>query len=102
VVRFRFTPGVTGQNLKVPHMGWNQLQLRPYCPLFRGVENGAYVYFVHSYHAAPINGDIVAAVTEYGYSFPSVVWSRNVFATQFHPEKSQRIGLRMLANFVEM
>lgn len=102
VVRFEFTPAITGQNLKVPHMGWNQIQCKPDCPLFLGVQNESYVYFVHSYHAVCINDENVAAVTEYGYSFPSAVWSGNAFATQFHPEKSQAVGLRMLRNFVEM
>ncbi len=102
VVRFDFNPGITGQNLKVPHMGWNQIQCKPECPLFMGVENGSYVYFVHSYHAVCINDKDIAAVTEYGYSFPSAVWKGNIFATQFHPEKSQAVGLRMLKNFVEM
>jgi glutamine amidotransferase len=102
VVRFEFTPAITGQNLKIPHMGWNQIQCKPDCPLFQGVENGSYVYFVHSYHAVCINDGDVAAVTDYGFSFPSAVWKGNVFATQFHPEKSQDVGLRMLKNFVEM
>ncbi|MBN1941916.1 MAG: imidazole glycerol phosphate synthase subunit HisH [Phycisphaerae bacterium] len=102
VVRFAFTPGITGQNLKVPHIGWNQIQCKPECPLFAGVPNGSYVYFVHSYHAVCINDSDIAAVTEYGYSFPSAVWSGRVFATQFHPEKSQAVGLRILKNFVEL
>lgn len=102
VVRFEFSPAVTGQNLKVPHMGWNRVQCRADCPLFSGVENGSYVYFVHSYHAVCINDHHVAAVTDYGYSFPSAVWMGNAFATQFHPEKSQAVGLRMLKNFVDL
>jgi len=102
IVRFDFPPAVTGQVLKIPHMGWNQIQCDAECPLLYGIENGAYVYFVHSYHAVPINDGAVAAVTEYGYVFPSAVWSGRVFATQFHPEKSQTVGLRILRNFVEL
>lgn len=102
VVRFQFTPGITGQTLKIPHIGWNQIQCKPECPLFMGVENGAYAYFVHSYHAVCINDENVAAVTDYGYSFPSAVWKDNIYGTQFHPEKSQAVGLRMLKNFVEL
>ncbi len=86
--------------LKVPHIGWNQLTRRTRCPLLRGVADGAFVYFVHSYYAAPAEPAVVAARTTYGCAFPSVVWTDNVAATQFHPEKSQRVGLTMLRNFV--
>lgn len=95
---------------KIPHMGWNQLDMehlkngplehpgqRP--PHLDGIEEGASVYFVHSYYAVPDDPAIIATTTEYGTSFASSVWSGNVFATQFHPEKSQAIGLRILANF---
>ncbi len=102
VVRFDFPPALTGQNLKIPHMGWNRLQCRQDCPLFEGIENGSYVYFVHSYHVVSINDGIIAASTEYGYAFPSAVWAGNVYATQFHPEKSQAVGLKMLSNFVRL
>jgi glutamine amidotransferase len=94
VPRFR----VTG--LKVPHMGWNRLDVkRPACPLLRGVEPGSFVYFVHSYFVAPREPSLVCATTEYGGEFCSMIWRDNVFATQFHPEKSQAVGLRMLENF---
>ena len=102
VVKFDLPQGVTGQKLKIPHMGWNQLDLRSDCPLFRNIENNSYVYFVHSYHVVTLNENIVSARTNYGYDFPSAVWSGNVFATQFHPEKSQSVGLKMLKNFVEI
>lgn len=100
---------------KIPHMGWNQLHMdhhplehleqrplehqgqRP--PHLDGIEEGASVYFVHSYYPVPDDAAIVATTTEYGTTFASSVWSGNVFATQFHPEKSQAIGLRILANF---
>lgn len=98
VVRFPNQPG-----LKVPQIGWNELQIvRPDCPLLRGVADGSHVYFVHSFYPRPADDRIVAARTEYGETFASAVWRDNVFATQFHPEKSQDVGLRMLRNFVEL
>jgi len=104
VVRFDFTRvggHVDGQALRVPHMGWNQIQHDGRCPMLRGLPNGTDVYFAHSYH--PVTSpDIEAAVTEYGYRFTSAVWRDNIFATQFHPEKSQSAGLTVLRNFVEM
>jgi glutamine amidotransferase len=97
VVRFSEKPG-----LKIPQIGWNQLEiLKPECPLYRGITNGSFVYFVHSFFPQPADPTIVATQTEYGQTFASSVWRENVFATQFHPEKSQEIGLRLLANFVE-
>jgi imidazole glycerol-phosphate synthase subunit HisH len=98
VVRLADRPG-----LKVPQIGWNQLQIeRPDCPLYRGIADGSYVYFVHSFYPCPADPSIIATRTEYGDSFASSVWAGNVFATQFHPEKSQKIGLQMLANFTAL
>ncbi len=94
VVRFGDMPG-----LKVPHMGWNQLRFRARCPLLRGLEDGAAVYFVHSYYVVPQNDELICAETDYPTPFASMIWHDNVVATQFHPEKSQRIGLTMLRNF---
>ncbi len=89
--------------LKVPQIGWNQLQIvRPDCPLYKGVQEGSYVYFVHSFYPRPVDQTIVATRTEYGEVFASSVWKDNVFATQFHPEKSQRVGLQMLSNFTAL
>ncbi len=89
--------------LKVPHMGWNQLHIkRPDCPLLRGVPDGSYVYFVHSYYGQPRDNSVVAATTEYGVEFAAALWHDNIFATQFHPEKSQAVGLKMLSNFVSL
>ena len=89
--------------LKIPQIGWNRLDItKPDCPLFQGVPNGSYVYFVHSFYPQPVDGGIVATRTEYGEAFASSVWRDNVFATQFHPEKSQGIGLQLLRNFVEL
>jgi len=96
-------PRFAGGSLKVPHMGWNRLHIRqPACPLLAGIADGSSVYFVHSYYGAPRNDSLVAATTEYGVEFAAVIWSGNVFATQFHPEKSQAVGLQMLENFVRL
>ncbi len=98
VVRFSGQGGV-----KIPQIGWNQLEIvRPDCPLYRGIASGSYVYFVHSYYPQPTDDTIVATRTNYGETFASSVWRDNVFATQFHPEKSQQVGLRLLRNFVEL
>jgi imidazole glycerol-phosphate synthase subunit HisH len=98
VVRF---PDKSG--LKVPQIGWNQLEItRRDCPLYRGIDSGSYVYFVHSFFPQPEDGSIVATRTDYGSPFASSVWRDNVYATQFHPEKSQRIGLQLLKNFVDL
>ena len=96
VVRF---PAQRG--LKVPQIGWNQIKiLRPDCPLYTGIADGSYVYFVHSFFPQPTDQSIVATETDYGLPFASSIWHNNVFATQFHPEKSQAIGLQLLRNFV--
>ncbi len=94
-VRFEFkaAPG-----MKIPHMGWNQVRYVKPGRLFRGIENGSDFYFVHSYYPVP-EEDIVVSVTEYGDTFASSVEKGSVFATQFHPEKSQRAGLKVLENF---
>jgi glutamine amidotransferase len=85
--------------LKVPHMGWNQLEVRRRSPLFRDLPAGAGVYFVHGYHVVPKDEAVVATTTDYGRPFVSSIWRDNVVATQFHPEKSQKVGLGILANF---
>jgi imidazole glycerol-phosphate synthase subunit HisH len=98
VVRFSDQHG-----LKIPQIGWNQLDLaQPDCPLFRGVPAGSYVYFVHSFFPRPADPAIVATRTTYGETFASSIWRDNVFATQFHPEKSQKVGLQLLRNFVDV
>ena len=98
VVRFSGQGG-----LKVPQIGWNQLEIsRPDCPLYQGIPSGSYVYFVHSFFPQPADPAIAATWTTYGETFASSVWSDNIFATQFHPEKSQTVGLRLLGNFVEL
>lgn len=98
VIRFR-----TEDGLKIPQIGWNQLQItRPDCPLLAGIPDGSHVYFVHSFHPEPRDPSIVATWTDYGRRFASAVWRDNVHATQFHPEKSQEVGLRMLRNFARL
>jgi len=97
VVRFAEKPG-----LKIPQIGWNQIEVvRADCPILRDIPSGSYVYFVHSFFPKPVDPSIVATRTTYGESFASAVWKENLFATQFHPEKSQRVGLQLLKNFVE-
>jgi len=96
VVRFADADG-----LKIPQIGWNQLEIvQENCPLYRGIAGGSYVYFVHSFFPQPVDETIVATRTDYGGSFASSVWRDNVYATQFHPEKSQKVGLQLLKNFV--
>jgi glutamine amidotransferase len=89
-------------DLKVPHMGWNELIMKRKPSLYNGIDEGAHVYFVHSYYVVPQNPADIATTTDYGGEFVSSVWRGNLVATQFHPEKSQAMGLRMLKNFVDM
>ena len=88
--------------LKVPHMGWNQVRQRRSHPVFDGIEDNAYFYFVHSYYPSPEDESIVIGETEYGLTFASVIGRDNVVATQFHPEKSGNAGLRFYANFLRL
>ena len=87
--------------LKVPHIGWNQLQVRQ-DPLLEGIADGSYAYFVHSYYVAPAEAEDVLATTEYGIAFAAVVGRGRVWGAQFHPEKSQEVGLRLLQNFARL
>jgi glutamine amidotransferase len=96
VVRFDVD---TRLGLKVPHMGWNQLEVKKASPLVRDLPKGGSVYFVHSYYAVPEDESVIATTTDYGGPFVSSVWRENVMATQFHPEKSQKVGLQILSNF---
>ena len=101
-VRFDFADDPKASELKIPHMGWNTLAKQNDCPLFAGLPDESYVYFVHSYYVVPNEKEVAATLTEYGPTkFVSAAWKDNVFATQFHPEKSQRVGLKMLQNFIE-
>lgn len=88
-----------GAKLKVPHVGWNSIQIERDNPLFDGIENGSYFYFTHSYIGIPDNQEDVACITEHARPFVSAVHRGNIYATQFHPEKSSALGMRVLANF---
>ncbi|MFH1397879.1 MAG: imidazole glycerol phosphate synthase subunit HisH [Candidatus Omnitrophota bacterium] len=117
VLRGEVKKFVPGRGLKVPHMGWNQLNTGislpqrqegdkgpgiKECPLLRGLSEKPYVYFCHSYYPQPEDKAVVAATTDYGINFASVVWQDNIIGVQFHPEKSQAVGLKILKNFVEL
>ena len=86
-------------SLKVPHMGWNDIRVVRPAPIFAGIAPGSYCYFVHSYYVEPADSAVVATVTDYGAPFASAVWKDNVVACQFHPEKSQAVGLQVIKNF---
>ena len=99
VVRFTDLP----HELKVPHMGWNRGQFRqPVAPILKGLDDGTFFYFVHSYYAVPDDPKLIAIEADYGRPFCAAVWKDNLFATQFHPEKSQASGLKILQNFAEL
>lgn len=85
--------------LKVPHMGWNNAKIKRRPPIFDGIADESYFYFVHSFYVVPDDQGIIATTTEYGPEFTSMVWKDNIFATQFHPEKSQELGLKILRGF---
>lgn len=85
----------------IPHMGWNQLRIRHRAPIIEGVDEGSFVYFVHSYYVVPEDANVVATTTDYGIDFCSMVWRGRMLATQFHPEKSQRLGLEILHRFAD-
>jgi imidazole glycerol-phosphate synthase subunit HisH len=87
------------ENLKVPHMGWNRIEKKKDSPFLEGITNGDYVYFVHSFYVVPDDSSLIATTTDYGSSFVSSIVTERLFACQFHPEKSQELGLRILANF---
>ncbi len=97
VVRFPET-----NNIRIPHMGWNALKIHKPEPLFKGVPDGAMVYFVHSYFPVPDDHSVIAATTEHGVEFVSAIAIDNIFGTQFHPEKSSKVGLQILRNFVAL
>ena len=97
-----FKPSEIGEQLKIPHMGWNQIEHDATHPLLERVPNNAFVYFVHSYYCVPNNQADIIAKTGYGRFFTSVVGRDNIYGLQFHPEKSQKHGLQILRNFVKM
>jgi len=89
-------------HLRVPHMGWNQLHMKQRNGLTNGIAESSFVYFVHSYYPQPASPDIVLATTDYEIEFPAIVHTKNIWATQFHPEKSQHVGERLLDNFARL
>lgn len=101
VVRFQNPEVAAGLRMKVPHMGWNQVRQTGAHPLWQGVPDGANFYFVHSYYAIPADPALTVAICDYSLPFTCAVARDNIFATQFHPEKSAELGLRLYANFLE-
>jgi glutamine amidotransferase len=105
VVRFQDDvpdPNAPGNRLKVPHMGWNRVRIERAAPILAGLPDEPFFYFVHSYYVAPADPKVTAGTTEYGVRFTSVIWRENLYATQFHPEKSQAVGLTLLKNFAAL
>ena len=97
VIRFRLSDA----SLKIPHMGWNTVSIKRRPPALQDVPDNSYVYFVHSFHVVPEDKSVIATTTDYGMEFVSSVWKDNIFAVQFHPEKSQALGLSILKRFGE-
>jgi glutamine amidotransferase len=105
VVRFRDDmpdPSAPGARLKIPHMGWNRVRVERPAPILAGLPEEPFFYFVHSYYVAPSDPAVTAGTTTYGERFASVIWRDGLFATQFHPEKSQEVGLALLKNFATL
>ncbi len=100
VKQFRFTEG-NSTSLKIPHMGWNTIRKIQSPPILDEVPDESYLYFVHSYYVVPDDPAVIATRTNYGIDFTSMIWKENIFATQFHPEKSQQTGLSILKRFAE-
>lgn len=95
----KFPETLRKQGMKIPHMGWNDLKIKNRCPILEGI-GADYMYFVHSYYVQPKDDRIIAATVDYGVEVPAVICHKNVFATQFHPEKSGEVGLQILKNFI--
>lgn len=99
--KVRLFPG--GEGMKVPQIGWNTVSLKKKgCPIFKGIEDNSYFYFVHSYYCDNTDINLTAGATEYGLSYTSALWKDNIFAVQFHPERSQKNGMKMLENFTKL
>ncbi|MFQ5835304.1 MAG: imidazole glycerol phosphate synthase subunit HisH [bacterium] len=102
VIKGRVVRFPEAAELKVPHMGWNTISIKRKVPLLKGIEDGSYFYFVHSYYVIPEDEDIIATTTHYGVEFVSSINKDNIFACQFHPEKSQELGLKILKSFGDL
>ena len=98
----RFEVNGRRHGYKVPQIGWNQIHIQRASPLLEGVADGSYAYFVHSYYVAPADAEIILATTDYGIDYASIIGQGNIFGIQFHPEKSQAVGLRILRNFTAL
>ncbi len=98
----RISDWTTGSSLKIPHMGWNTVEVRKSNLLFKSIPDKSYFYFVHSYYVVPKQSDDIATTTQYGIEFVSSIHHENIYAFQFHPEKSQKLGLTLLKNFSEL
>ncbi len=97
----KFPDSLINEGFKIPHMGWNNLQIKRSCPILEDIKDD-YMYFVHSYYVSPSDENIIAATVDYGVEVPAVICKDQIFATQFHPEKSGQTGLKILENFVEL
>ncbi|NQT33174.1 MAG: imidazole glycerol phosphate synthase subunit HisH [Candidatus Omnitrophica bacterium] len=98
--KVKLFPG--GEDMKVPQIGWNTVNIMNYdCPIFKGIEDKTYFYFVHSYYCESAEEEYTAGITEYSASYTSALWKDNIFAVQFHPERSQAMGLKILENFIK-
>jgi glutamine amidotransferase len=101
VIKGKVVKFVPNPEHKVPHMGWNTVEMEREAPMLQGIESGEFFYFVHSYYVIPAETQWISTFTTYGERFVSSIWRENIFATQFHPEKSQKKGLRILENFAK-
>ncbi|MGB9627029.1 MAG: imidazole glycerol phosphate synthase subunit HisH [Thermodesulfobacteriota bacterium] len=101
IIKGKVVKFIPDKEHKVPHMGWNTIEIVRRAPAFSGIERGDFFYFVHSYYVVPEEKEWISSVTDYGKPFVSSVWKENLFATQFHPEKSQQKGLKILENFAK-
>ena len=101
VCRFDIQHSTNGEHLKVPHMGWNRVNQTLYHPMWNNIDQNSYFYFAHSYFATPNEALVIAATTSYLNTFASAIYKENIFAVQFHPEKSQHVGLQLLKNFLD-
>lgn len=90
------------EGVKIPHMGWNEIEMVNESPIMKGIDSGSHFYFVHSYYVEPVNPKVVTCQTEYGIKYTSIIKQDNVFGIQFHPEKSSTLGLKILKNFGEL
>ena len=99
VVHFSQNDSSWDNRLKIPHMGWNALSFKKTIPIFKNIKEGSFFYFVHSYYVVPDEEAVIATTTSYGIDFTSSIQKDNIFACQFHPEKSQQVGLQLLKNF---